>query len=261
MGPSPLVDFFRRGEAARDVRLLAAQGVFAPRALDQLAILVLLVDDPDPEIQRTAEATLERIPQAILAAFLGRSDVPTTMREFFAARGVVPAGPQTGGAVDTEDPLIETPDASDADDLLIGGENEDRSQSIVQKLATMGFSQKLKAAVKGPREMRAILVRDPNRTIAVAVMSSPKLTEQEIETFARMANVSEDVLRIIGSNRAWMKNYGVVVGLTKNPKTPLAMSLNLMNRLNNRDLSMLSIDRNVPEPLRIAARKRVVVNR
>ena len=68
----------------------------------------------------------------------------------------------------------------------------------------------------------------------------------------------EDVLRIIGSNRAWIKNYAIVLGLTKSPKTPLAMSLNMMARLNDRDLQMLSIDRNVPEPLRVAARKRVV---
>jgi hypothetical protein len=36
------------------------------------------------------------------------------------------------------------------------------------------------------------------------------------------------------------------------------MSMNLMNRLNDRDLQMLSIDRNVPEPLRVAARKKIV---
>jgi hypothetical protein len=90
------------------------------------------------------------------------------------------------------------------------------------------------------------------------VLSSPKISEAEVESYARMANVSEDVLRIIGSNRAWLKNYGVVVGLTKNPKTPVAMSMNLMNRLNDRDLQMLSIDRNVPEPLRVAARKKIV---
>jgi hypothetical protein len=106
--------------------------------------------------------------------------------------------------------------------------------------------------------MRAILIRDPNKMICTTVLSSPKLTEQEVESFSRMANVAEDVLRIIGSNRVWMKNYGVVLGLTKNPKTPLGMSLNLMARLNDRDLNMLSVDRNVPEPLRIAARKRVL---
>jgi hypothetical protein len=73
-----------------------------------------------------------------------------------------------------------------------------------------------------------------------------------------MANVSEDVLRIIGSNRAWMKNYQITLSLAKNPKTPLGMSLNLMPRLNDRDLAQLSVDRNVPEALRIAARKKVV---
>ena len=74
----------------------------------------------------------------------------------------------------------------------------------------MGFTERLKAAMKGTREMRAILIRDPNKMIAAAVLSSPKLTEPEVEAFARMANVSEEVLRIIGSNRAWTKNYGVV---------------------------------------------------
>jgi hypothetical protein len=54
-----------------------------------------------------------------------------------------------------------------------------------------------------------------------------------------------------------VKNYQVVLALAKNPKTPLAMSLNLLPRLNDRDLSMVSIDRNVPDPLRVAARKKV----
>ncbi|PYR21330.1 MAG: hypothetical protein DMF98_22340 [Acidobacteria bacterium] len=104
--------------------------------------------------------------------------------------------------------------------------------------------------------MRASLIRDPNKMIAAAVLSSPKLSDSEVESFARMANVSEDVLRVIGSNRAWLKNYGVVVGLTKNPKTPVGMSMNLLSRLSDRDAAILSVDRNVPEALRAAARKR-----
>jgi hypothetical protein len=42
------------------------------------------------------------------------------------------------------------------------------------------------------------------------------------------------------------------------PKTPLAMSLSNMNRLNDGDLQTLSIDRHVPEPRRVAARKKIV---
>ena len=60
-------------------------------------------------------------------------------------------------------------------------------------------------------------------------------------------------------NRAWLKNYGIVLALTKNPKTPVGLSLNLLNRLNDRDLAGVSTDRNVPDPLRTAARRKVVM--
>ncbi len=124
----------------------------------------------------------------------------------------------------------------------------------------MTFPQRLKAAMKGTREMRAVLIRDPNKLIAASVLSSPKVSLPEVEAFARMQNVSEDVLRIIGANRAWLKSYGVVLALTKNPKTPLAMSMGLMARLTSKDLQKLAVDRNVPEALRISARKKVVAS-
>mgnify|MGYP001569942433 CR=1 FL=1 len=62
IGPTPLLDFFKRGEVARDVRLEAARGLLAPRAHEQLAILVLLLDDPDADIREAAERTVSRIP-------------------------------------------------------------------------------------------------------------------------------------------------------------------------------------------------------
>jgi hypothetical protein len=247
--PTPLLDFFKKGEVAREVRLLAAQGGLATRAHEQLAILVLLVDDADPEIRGIAGSTLERIPIESLRKFLARSDVSVGLREFFADRGVFP---DEIPAIEADEPLVDSPDAAGEFD-----ESEDRD-TAVQRIARMGFTERLKAAMKGTREMRALLIRDPNKMIAAAVLSSPKLSEPEVEGIARMTNVSDEVLRIIGNNRAWTKNYGVLLGLVKNPKTPLAMSMNMMARLNDRDLSQLSVDRNVPEPLRVAARKKVV---
>jgi hypothetical protein len=252
--PTPLLDFFKRGEVARDVRLLAAQGVLAPRAHEQLGILLILLEDSDPEIRRTADDTLSRIPEEALQKFLGRSDVPLGIREFFADRGIFPAEIP---AIEVDEPLVDDAAAAAEGDE----EKEEGSESVQQKIAQMNFTDRLRAAVKGTKEMRAILIRDPNKMIAASVLSSPKVNDQEVASFARMANVSEDVLRIIGSNRAWLKSYNVILGLTKNPKTPVAMSLNLMGRLNPNDLKLLSTDRNVPEPLRIAARKKVVQNR
>ena len=71
-----------------------------------------------------------------------------------------------------------------------------------------------------------------------------------------MTNVGEEVLRVIGTNRQWTKNYGVVAGLVRNAKTPVAVSLNLLQRINDRDVKLLALDRNIPEPVRMAARRR-----
>ena len=251
---SPLFDFFKRGEVARDVRLLAAQGGFAPRAHEQLSILVLLLDDPDAEIRETAGATLNRLPVEALKMYLARSDVSVNLREFFADRGVFPA---EAPAIDGETPLIDVSEDED-EDLL--AEDED-PMCVSQRLQKMTFPQKLKAASKGTREMRSILVRDPNKMIAATVMSSPKLSEQEVESIAGMGSVSDDVLRMIAHNRSWMKSYKIMVRLVRNPKFPVALSMNLLQRVNNKDLALIAIDRNVPEPVRIAARKKTVENR
>ena len=249
MEPTPLLDFFKRGEVDRDVRLQAAQGTLAPRAHEQLAILVLLLEDPDREIRETADETLNKIPVEALEKFLARSDVPVDLREFFGDRGIFPAEiPPIEG--DFDDPLI---DAAEGE-----GDGDDGRVSGTQELAEMNFPQRLRAAMKGTREQRAILIRDPNKMICASVLSSPKVSVPEVESFARMQNVSEDVLRIIGGNRGWMKSYGVIIALTKNPKTPLALSMNLLSRLQDRDLAKVSVDRNVPEALRISARKKIV---
>jgi len=253
-GPTPLLDLFKRGEVDRDVRMQAAEGALAPRAHEQLAILVLLVEDRDPEIRTTADQTLSRIPEASLKAFLARRDVPVDLREFFADRGIFPDEmPPIELEADADAPLIDTDPVAEFDE-----DSDDERVSGVQALAAMNFPQRLKAALKGTREMRAVLIRDPNKLIASSVLSSPKVSVPEVESFARMQNVSEDVLRIIGANRAWLKSYGVILALTKNPKTPLSMSMNLMARLSSKDLQKLAVDRNVPEALRISARKKIV---
>lgn len=242
---SALLDFFRRGEVAYDVRLQAAQGVLAPRAHEQLALLMLLIDDSDPLISASAHATLDALPQAALVKFLARTDVPDEMRAFFAARGLEVAGPAADGA---DDPLVELEDPDAA--------AEETADPKI--LSTLPIMRRMKLAMKGTREQRAQLIRDSSKMVAAAVLSSPKLTEAEVEAFAKMANVSEDVLRTIAANRGWMKNYGVVWGLTRNPKTPVAISMKLVPRLNDRDLKMIAMDRNVPEGVRLAARKYMV---
>jgi len=249
---TPLLELFKRGDVATDVKLVAAQGALAPRVHEQLGLLALLVTDADAEIASTAEHTLQAISRDSIAAFLARPDASSDIKTFFAARGIEPGA----AALDSEAALIDTSAKTDEVD-----EEKDDEKTALQRLQAMNVPQKVQRATKGSREERAILIRDPNKMISLAVLSSPKLTISEVETFARAGNVSEECLRTIAFTRAWMKSYNVVAALTRNPKTPVALSMNLLARLNEKDLRTLSTDRNVPDVLRVSARKKLVLNK
>ena len=255
---TPLIESFKRGDVPVEVRLDAALGRVAPRGQEQLALLALLADDDDAAVREAAAATMAALPTDAVAAVLARADSPAELVRYFGDRGILPVPGARTSAVEDEAPLIDTGDRWDTVDEAAVEAETASTLSITQQIQQMGIVERVRAAMKGTREMRAILVRDPNKMVSSAVLASPKLTLAEVESFAKMANVSEDVLRAIGHNRAWVKSYGVAASLTRNPKTPVALSLNLLQRLVERDVRGIAIDRNVPEPLRMAARRRLV---
>ena len=134
---------------------------------------------------------------------------------------------------------------------------EERQQaekvSIVQKIYRLNTAKKLITALKGFREERAILIRDPNPLVWTAVLDSPRLTEAEIRSFSAMENVSGRVLRHIGNHPEWTKDYAVINGLVRNPRTPTGIALRLISHLKPPHLRGISVDRRVPEAVRKAA--------
>ena len=158
---------------------MAAEGTFAPRAHEQIALLALLSDDADPEIAATANATLDSLPATPLQAFLARSDVPVQMRDFFAARGTRPAE-QAASTADV--PLVESAAAA-ADEPADDADEADGAQV----LASLPIIQRMKLAMKGTQGAARAAHSRLEQLVAAAVLSSPKLTETEVEAFAKMA--------------------------------------------------------------------------
>ena len=127
--------------------------------------------------------------------------------------------------------------------------------SPLQRIARMTVGERVQLGMKGSREDRYILIRDGSKVVSSAVLESPKLTDQEIETFASMKNVQESVLRGIAGKRKFMKLYPVLRALTANPRCPLDVALPIMKSLLVQDLRNLSMNKNVPDTLRKVAFK------
>jgi hypothetical protein len=114
----------------------------------------------------------------------------------------------------------------------------------------MNTKDRIKLALKGDREARSILIRDSNKVVSSAVVSNPRITEQEIENIAGMRTVSDEVLRLIALNRSWARAYPIIHNLARNPKTPIPTAMNILPRIRTKDLQNLSQNRNVPETVR-----------
>jgi hypothetical protein len=134
---------------------------------------------------------------------------------------------------------------------------EQRERNIYQLVQSMNPKERLRMAQFGPMEVRGILIRDGDRKVAMTVLKNPKLGESEIERFARMRNINDEVLREIGTNRNWLRNYVVLEGIVLNPRTPIGVSLNLLSRLRDQDLRHLVKNREVPLAVRTAASQRI----
>ncbi len=348
---NPLVAQFRRGGVARDLRLMAAQGLLPLKPEDLLELWTELVADTDEGVRTAAEESLKAFPAAELQPILKSRDTPASVLGWAASRraepelreaalqnnslpdetiellaptlpqalaelvvinqtrllrrtsllvalesnaglsadqkrrlrelretfriGVEPeAGPapKAAPAGEPEAPAEAPPPELEPELTLTGDvfmtedeaivrylSEEERQQtekvSAVQKIYRLNTPEKLITALKGSREERTILIRDPNRLVASAVLGSPRITEAEIESFSAMKNVSDQVLRQIGNHREWTKRYTVLNNLVRNPRTPIGIALSMVPRLNPRDIKGVAVDRNVPEPVRKQAQK------
>ncbi len=119
------------------------------------------------------------------------------------------------------------------------------------------MGERMQLALRGSRDIRTILIHDPNKEIMLAVMDNPKLTETEVELIARQKATSIEVMRAIAQKKEWLNSYSIVHALVKNPKTPLGIGLKHLHSLRLKDLSLLTRNRNVSEVIRVTAKRLV----
>jgi hypothetical protein len=134
----------------------------------------------------------------------------------------------------------------------LDSETEGNLFKIVQSMNVM---QKVKLARLGNKDARSLLVRDRNKIVAAAAIRSPKITDNEVETYARARNLSEEVLRIIAANREWTRSYRVKLALATNPKVKVAAAMKFLNFLQEKDLRSIMKSKDVPTPIAAHARR------
>src|SRR5437588_2708495 len=155
-----------------------------------------------------------------------------------------------------EEMLVESPEqtAANAQAVInaekLEGDLSPERISLIRRIMFMTVKDRVKLALKGDREARGILIRDANKIVATGVIHNPRISDQEIENIASMRQIADEVLRLIGMNRAWARSYPIIHNLARNPRTPLATAVHILPRIRTRDLNAISQNRNVSEGVR-----------
>lgn len=144
--------------------------------------------------------------------------------------------------------LIDENAAAAAEELAAGG-------SLYQMVQNMTVFQKIKLSRAGNKEARSLLVRDRNKVVAVAAVTSPKITENELLSIAQSRNVSDEVIRTVANNRDVTRHYQVRLALSTNPRTPQAIAMKFVNYLQDKDLRNLMKSKDVPTAIATHARR------
>jgi len=163
-----------------------------------------------------------------------------------------------------DDKLLDVDDAT-LDDILDSLESpEDSSQNtdkieeavaVGASLAILTVSQKIRMAMLGNSTQRAVLVRDSNRLVTMAVLKSPGIGDSEVVRYSRARSLPEEAMRYIASRREWTKQYQIKVNLVNNPRTPLQDALRFLNHLRPIDVRGLERSKDVPQSIVNAAKQ------
>ena len=144
----------------------------------------------------------------------------------------------------------ETEDETDARRASDEPEESKRSGNIATKILTMTISEKVRMATLGSITERDFLIRDNNRLVHMAAITSPKVSLKDIQSWSGNRMMPDNVLAFIGQHRRYRRIYAILVNLVNNPKMPVKDGVKLMQQLVKKDLKALVKNRNISHNLR-----------
>ncbi len=216
--------------------------------LSEEVIEVLLLDSTaEPSLfEEIARKNIHR--PEVLRRIINHARTPDATRQFVAQTLHVPVPkevmPEAAAETFVEEPIRKA-----------------RVESLLQRIQKMKVGERIQLALRGSRDIRTILIRDPNKEVMLTVLENHKITSSEIEIIAKQKTTHDEVLRTIAKKREWLKIYSIVHSLVTNPKTPKAIAVKHVTTIRLKDLVLIQSNRNIPEAVRAVAKKLITVRR
>lgn len=283
---SPVVAAFVGPGKRGDEKLLGIEAAITMQPVDRVTLLFCLMKDADSLVAEAASVAFGALPEESLLAFLKTPDphpslLDAVARTHYSSATVLsalrecPSLSHAAGVflenVVAATSLLDGSDAGEQEYVVETGEGtlsdaeepeepspEEEYLSKYQMIQTMGVGEKIKMALTGDKEWRAILVNDNNKLVSGNVIKNPRITEGEILQILKVGVQNDEIIRLICANKEWVKNYAIRKALVDSPKTPLPLALRFLTSLNEKDIAAYAKSKNISSVISTQA-KRIIL--
>jgi hypothetical protein len=214
------------------------------------------------EILLVRQEDLRRHPEILDALETNPYLTPYTSRVLREYREyLLPQRPATARQIEPEeledvtDEIVQRAIAAAAHHIPSKGDFDESTGLTENQVRGLPLPVRVKLAYGASKTLRNILLKDGNPQVALTALTRSAISDREIEQLCQSRSVSEEVLIEISRHREWISKYRIMLMLVKNPRTPVNISTQHLPRVAPRDLRVLAVDRNVPDPVRTRSKE------
>jgi hypothetical protein len=129
------------------------------------------------------------------------------------------------------------------------------------RLQELALGEKIALARIASRGVINGLRREGDHMVARALLQNPRLVEEDALAIANGTRTPPAVLRVLGEDRRWSSRPTVQKALAKNPSTPSAVALRILQALSTQDLKELGRAPRVPALIKVAVQRMIEARR
>lgn len=258
----PVVAVHVRPGTPLESRLAGCDAADGMEPFERLTLLFCLSRDVDPTVRSCALDRLRQLPEDVVCSYADSEKFhPLVLESVISMRAVLPPVQLSETAPESAlpDDLFEREDDEPADDAPVDEEGEQfLSKFKISQL--MGIGEKIKMALTGDKEWRSILVKDANKLVSGSVVKNPRMTEGEVLQLIKSGIQNDEIMRLICSNKEWIKNYKIRKSLIENSRTPVQNAMRYLATMSEKDLAGFAKSKNISSVVSTMA-KRLLLNK
>jgi hypothetical protein len=129
--------------------------------------------------------------------------------------------------------------------------------TLDKKIAAMSVGEKIRLAQHGNRDERIFLGRDRAGVVQASLVRNPKVTVDEILALARSPQLAAEAAEAMTAHPTWGASSPIAFALVRNPRTPISLAVELVQKLLPSDLRVIAKGLGVRHQVAAAARKKL----